>query len=52
MYDAVMTHANLSQVIIMAAAVSDFRPVHKIDHKVKKRKRRQLFSLSALTIFC
>jgi len=36
MHDAVMEHCNQSQVVIMAAAVSDFRPVHTSDRKRKK----------------
>jgi phosphopantothenoylcysteine decarboxylase/phosphopantothenate--cysteine ligase len=36
MRDAVMEQAAGSQVVIMAAAVSDFRPVHASDRKIKK----------------
>lgn len=36
MYDAVLTHSQSAQIIVMAAAVSDFRPVSAAPHKVKK----------------
>ncbi|MGH3628673.1 MAG: phosphopantothenoylcysteine decarboxylase, partial [Sciscionella sp.] len=36
MYDAVRTHADASDVIVMAAAPADFRPRHRADHKLKK----------------
>ncbi len=36
MFDAVMTHASDCAIIIMAAAVSDWRPVRAFAHKVKK----------------
>ncbi len=36
MYEAVLTEAGNAQVIIKAAAVSDFRPVDCAPHKVKK----------------
>lgn len=36
MYDAVLEHAGRCSVIIKAAAVADYRPEKKFDHKVKK----------------
>ena len=36
MHDAVMAHADRSQVVIMSAAVSDFRPVQISERKMKK----------------
>jgi phosphopantothenoylcysteine decarboxylase/phosphopantothenate--cysteine ligase len=38
MYRAVMEHADAAQVIIMAAAVSDFKPAVSTDHKIKKHE--------------
>ena len=38
MHDAVMERASASDVIIMAAAVADFRPVDVADAKIKKTK--------------
>jgi phosphopantothenoylcysteine decarboxylase / phosphopantothenate---cysteine ligase len=37
MHDAVMAHADFSHVVIMSAAVSDFRPVHATERKIKKQ---------------
>ncbi|OEH91210.1 bifunctional phosphopantothenoylcysteine decarboxylase/phosphopantothenate--cysteine ligase CoaBC [Bacillus solimangrovi] len=37
MYDAVMEHANASEVIIGAAAVADYRPRQVYDEKMKKK---------------
>ena len=36
MHDAVMEHLDRCHVVIMAAAVSDFRPVQQSDRKIKK----------------
>ncbi len=36
MRGAVKEHLDRSHVVIMAAAVSDFRPLHSSDHKIKK----------------
>lgn len=36
MLDAVSTHAPASDVVVMTAAVADFRPVHAADGKIKK----------------
>lgn len=38
MYRAVMAHVEGTQVIIMAAAVSDFKPAVSTDHKIKKHE--------------
>ena len=38
MYRAVMEHADGTHVIIMAAAVSDFKPAVSTDRKIKKRE--------------
>jgi phosphopantothenoylcysteine decarboxylase/phosphopantothenate--cysteine ligase len=37
MHDAVMAHAAGADIAIASAAVADVRPVHRFDHKVKKR---------------
>ena len=36
MLDAVSEHAPSSDVVVMTAAVADFRPVHAVDGKIKK----------------
>lgn len=36
MLDAVSAHASASDVVVMTAAVADFRPVHAADGKIKK----------------
>lgn len=36
MFDAVSNHAPVSDVVVMTAAVADFRPVHAADGKIKK----------------
>jgi phosphopantothenoylcysteine decarboxylase/phosphopantothenate--cysteine ligase len=36
MLDAVTKHAPSSDVVVMTAAVADFRPVHAVDGKIKK----------------
>jgi phosphopantothenoylcysteine decarboxylase/phosphopantothenate--cysteine ligase len=36
MLDAVTQHAPTSDVVVMTAAVADFRPVHAVDGKIKK----------------
>lgn len=38
MLDAVIVHAPTSDVVVMTAAVADFRPVHAADGKIKKHK--------------
>jgi phosphopantothenoylcysteine decarboxylase / phosphopantothenate---cysteine ligase len=45
MHDAVMEYCNQSQVVIMAAAVSDFRPVHISDRKQKKDEAGTMLQL-------
>jgi phosphopantothenoylcysteine decarboxylase/phosphopantothenate--cysteine ligase len=45
MHDAVMEHSGQSQVVIMAAAVSDFRPVHTSDRKRKKDEAETILQL-------
>lgn len=36
LFDAVTTVSDTYDVIIMAAAVSDFTPIHQVNHKIKK----------------
>lgn len=36
MFDAVMQHSTSSDVVIKAAAVADYRPLHVSEHKIKK----------------
>lgn len=36
MYDAVRQEAPKADILIMAAAVADFAPLHTVDHKIKK----------------
>ena len=38
MYDAVMSHSSHSDVVIKAAAVADYRPAVRSEHKVKKNR--------------
>jgi len=45
MHDAVMEHLDLSHVVIMAAAVSDFRPVQTSDRKIKKDEAQRTLQL-------
>ncbi|HUI67966.1 MAG TPA: bifunctional phosphopantothenoylcysteine decarboxylase/phosphopantothenate--cysteine ligase CoaBC [Nitrospirota bacterium] len=45
MYRAVMEHAGTAQVIIMAAAVSDFKPAVSTDHKIKKHEAPTILQL-------
>jgi len=45
MYRAVMEHVEAAQVIIMAAAVSDFRPAVSTDHKIKKHEAPTILQL-------
>jgi phosphopantothenoylcysteine decarboxylase/phosphopantothenate--cysteine ligase len=45
MHDAVMAHVDLSHVVIMAAAVSDFRPVRTSDSKIKKEEAPAVLTL-------
>lgn len=45
MREAVFNHFDNAQVIIMAAAVSDFRPAHPSTRKIKKRKGRLVLEL-------
>lgn len=39
------THFESSNVLVMAAAVSDFRPIHKADQKIKKNDDKELYSI-------
>ena len=52
LHQAVMEHFGQSQVLVMAAAVSDFRPVTVSDRKIKKRRRLPRWSWSAPLISC
>lgn len=45
MYRAVMAHVEGTQVIIMAAAVSDFKPAVSTDHKIKKHEAPTILQL-------
>ncbi len=45
MYRAVMAHAEGTQIIIMAAAVSDFKPAVSTDHKIKKHDAPTILQL-------
>jgi phosphopantothenoylcysteine decarboxylase/phosphopantothenate--cysteine ligase len=45
MYRAVMEHVEAAQVIIMAAAVSDFKPAVSTDHKIKKHEAPTILQL-------
>ncbi len=45
MHDAVMANIERAQVVIMAAAVSDFRPIQASDHKMKKEEAPTAVSL-------
>ncbi len=45
MRNAVLEWFDRAQVVIMAAAVSDFRPRHPVDHKVKKNDAAASISL-------
>ena len=45
MYRAVIEHVEAAQVIIMAAAVSDFRPAVSTDHKIKKHEAPTILQL-------
>ena len=45
MYDAALLHAETADIIIAAAAVSDYRPAEFADHKIKKSS-----TLSALAL--
>ncbi|WP_125589352.1 bifunctional phosphopantothenoylcysteine decarboxylase/phosphopantothenate--cysteine ligase CoaBC [Companilactobacillus jidongensis] len=38
-------HFESSNVLIMAAAVSDFRPAHKADQKIKKNDDKELYTI-------
>ena len=40
MYNSVLTRFDGCEVFIAAAAVSDYRPVHREDHKIKKSEGR------------
>ena len=42
MADAVKAHYEESDIIIMPAAVADYRPVHPADEKIKKEKNKDL----------
>lgn len=45
MYDAVMGRAKNQDIIICAAAVSDYRPVHCEEHKIKKTSEELVLRL-------
>ena len=45
MYRAVMEHVEAAQVIIMAAAVSDFKPAVSTDRKIKKHEAPTILQL-------
>ena len=45
MYRAVIEHAGAAHVIIMAAAVSDFKPTVSTDHKIKKHEAPTILQL-------
>lgn len=45
MHDAVMEHRDRSQVVIMAAAVSDFKAAHPTDRKQKKEEAESVLQL-------
>jgi phosphopantothenoylcysteine decarboxylase / phosphopantothenate---cysteine ligase len=45
MHDAVLANVDQSQVIIMAAAVSDFRPAHPVERKLKKEEAAAVVQL-------
>ena len=45
MQRAVMEHAAKADIVIMAAAVSDFRPVSASDRKIKKEKASTVIEL-------
>jgi phosphopantothenoylcysteine decarboxylase / phosphopantothenate---cysteine ligase len=39
MQNAVLSHIDASDILIMAAAVSDYRPIHFSEHKIKKHEK-------------
>ena len=45
MHDAVMQHLEGSHVVIMSAAVSDFKPAHSSDRKIKKEQAQNTVAL-------
>ncbi len=45
MAEAVFGHMENTDIIIKAAAVSDYRPVERAPHKIKKQKERMMVSL-------
>lgn len=45
MHDAVMQHLEASQVVIMSAAVSDFKPTNPSDRKIKKEDAQNTLQL-------
>ncbi|MBI3650811.1 MAG: bifunctional phosphopantothenoylcysteine decarboxylase/phosphopantothenate--cysteine ligase CoaBC [Acidobacteria bacterium] len=49
MYDAVMENLAASSIVIMAAAVADYRPVHIADQKIKKRNGNLVMELERTT---
>jgi len=49
MYDAVHAHAAASDVLIMAAAVADYRPVTASEHKIKKERASLTLELERTT---
>lgn len=46
LFEAVKANLGASDVIVMSAAVSDFRPETRVDHKVKKSEAAQTLSLA------
>jgi phosphopantothenoylcysteine decarboxylase/phosphopantothenate--cysteine ligase len=49
LFEAVKANLEASDVIVMSAAVSDFRPETRVDHKVKKSEASQTLSLVPTT---
>jgi phosphopantothenoylcysteine decarboxylase/phosphopantothenate--cysteine ligase len=45
MYDAVMQHLPQASIVIMAAAVADYRPAHRASQKIKKNDDKLILEL-------
>ncbi len=45
MYDAVMQKLPQATIVVMAAAVADYRPAHRADHKMKKSGDKLILEL-------
>lgn len=45
MYDTVMQHLPQASIVIMAAAVADYRPAHRADQKIKKSDDKLILEL-------